>query len=99
MATIEVRISLILSLREHVSFLCHTYSGNSGKGKSDCHFTLGQAYSNMGGTKGNDKVHYQLFTDDTNGTQMEEMLKEAGREARGKRATYSVYLSTTVVKL
>ena len=98
-----------LSLREHVSFLCHTSATNSGKGKTDCHFTLGQAYSNMGGTKGNDKIHYQLFTDDTDGAQMEEMLKEAGREARGKRATYVhlhgdllySYLSTTtaVVKL
>ena len=68
-----------------MSFLFHTYSEDSGMGKSDCHFTLGQAYSNMGGTKGNDKIDYQWFTDDTNGTQMEEMIKEAGREARGKR--------------
>ena len=73
--------------REHVSFLCHSYAEDSGKGKSECRFTLGQAYLNMGGTKGNNKIHYQLFTDDTNSTRLEEMLKEAGREARGKRAT------------
>ena len=87
---------MIFSEREHVSFLCHSYAEDSGKGKSECRFTLGQAYLNMGGTKGNNKIHYQLFTDDTNSTRLEEMLKEAGREARGKRALHiAAYYSVT----
>ena len=77
-----------------MSFLCHTNPVNSNKGKSDCHYTLGQAYSNMGGLKGNEKIHYQLFYDDTNGTQMEEMLREAGGEARGKRGDCIYYYHT-----
>ena len=81
-------LNVYFTVREHVSFLCHSYAEDSGKGKSECRFTLGQAYLNMGGTKGNNKIHYQLFTDDTNSTRLEEMLKEAGREARGKRAVH-----------
>ena len=82
------KLFVYFSIREHVSFLCHSYAEDSGKGKSECRFTLGQAYLNMGGTKGNNKIHYQLFTDDTNSTRMEEMLTEAGKEARGKRAVH-----------
>ena len=68
-----------------MAFLCYT---NKYKGKSDCFHTLLQVYENMGGNENiaNEKLHVQLFFDDMNSTQMEEMLGKAGEKARGKQA-------------
>ena len=68
-----------------MAILCYTYSPALGKGKSDCYHTLLQVHENMGGIA-NEKLHVQLFYDDMNSTQMEEMLEKAGTEARGKQA-------------
>jgi atrial natriuretic peptide receptor A len=70
-----------------VSFLYHTYSETSGKGKSPCHFTLGEVYMQMGGVK-NDNLTYESFDgDEMNVTSFENVLRDVQSKARGKTAS------------
>jgi hypothetical protein len=77
---------LCFHLREHISFLCHTYPESSGKGKSACQFTLGQVYLIMG-EKGNERLTYEFFDEKEleNKTNVDTLLKRTRDRARGKK--------------
>ena len=70
--------------RKTASFLFHAYPESSGKGRSECEFTLGQAFNTMGGSK-NKNLSFETFDEDTvNATGFEDMLKRVQSKARGK---------------
>ena len=68
-----------------VSFLFHTYSETSGKGKSSCQFTLGEAFMGMGGVR-NANLSYEAFDEAvTDREKFTEMLEGVKSRARGKK--------------
>lgn len=70
-----------------VSFLFHTYSATSGKGKSSCQFTLGEVYLRMGGVR-NENLTYEAFDEDNVDVGgFEEILEGVKNRARGKIPT------------
>lgn len=76
-----------------MTFLYHTYPEDSGKGKSTCHFTLGNVYSVMaGGQKNGNLTNESLDEQNLNQTSIEELLKRVQSRARGKTTNPKTWL-------
>ncbi|XP_023334377.1 atrial natriuretic peptide receptor 1 [Eurytemora carolleeae] len=67
---------------KHVMFLYDSYSANSGKGRSMCEFTLGQAFSELGGIQNENISNLPFDAETANRTLYQDILEKSALKAR-----------------